>query len=278
MNKALSRLKDLSQRAAELKAAIQQVPPKVMEVRETLASTTGQLLQLKADFRQSLAGLRIETETGLSEAMHEINASAEIFAEAGYLISGVDLELSPAQRILVRLAKADTVPLGEISSLAAANRHRRTTQAILSALLQAEQMAATIKVTGLEYCDLVVGVGMMPSARMGWREAGSSPAALFAALRPAVVPAPTPSPALPTPSMFGAGSFFEQRTLAPTASSSSPTREATPAAAATAAHGAIQLSARPDYAHSAAPAPAPTDSADPLARFKRMPGCSKYKP
>lgn len=282
MNKALSRLKQLSQRAAELQAAIQRVPPKVAEVRETVAATTGQLMQLKGEFRQSVAGLRTESETGLSQAVQEINQSAEIFAQAGYLISGVDLELSPAQRVLVRLAKADEVPLAEISSLAAANRGRRTTHAILIALIQAEQMADSIRLPGLEYHDLVVGVGMMPSVRMGWRDASVSQDALVSALKTATAPATPATPAgsgTPMPaasSMFGAGSFFERRTAEPAPAATAPKPAAEPAAAETTP--VVAPTSKPSVLSPAPTAPkpaAPGEHQDPLARFKRMPDLTR---
>jgi hypothetical protein len=109
MKQFISRVQNLSRKAAEVKAAMQQVPPKVAEIREAVAATTGQLQQLKSEIQYSVADLKADHEDHLSEALQEINGSAEVFAKAGFVLSGVDLEISPVQRLLVHLARVEDV-------------------------------------------------------------------------------------------------------------------------------------------------------------------------
>jgi len=284
MKQFMSRVKDLSQRAAEIKAAMQQVPPKVAEIRETVAATAGQLQQLKSQIGYSVADLRADNEQTLSEVLQEVGGSEEVLLKAGFVLEGVDIELSPVQRLLVHLAKIEDVHGSVLRSLATANQQRRTVHAILSALLQAQQMAATVDLENLTYCEVIIGVGPIPSIRLCWRpEALPAPVATaLAAAAPPPVPAPVaarPAPtAVPaTQAIFGPGSFFEKRTTPEmTTPAAEPVETAeTQEPSATAPEALDASSVAPPTTSPEVPAPAA--SSDPLARFKKMPSLSILK-
>ena len=208
MKQFISKAKNLSQKAAEIKAAMQQLPPKVAEIREAVASTTGQLQQLRTDIQSSVTALKADNETRISQVLQELNASLDVFLEAGYELAGVDLEISPIHRLMVHLRRLDEVHPSIIRSLISANQHRPTTGAILEALLQARQVTDKVQLTRLDYCEMVVHVGPVPSVRLCWRAEEES--------EPEAVEQPTvaaPAPAVPpSPSGFGESSFFERRT------------------------------------------------------------------
>lgn len=265
MKRFVSKVQNLSQKAVELKAAMQQVPPKVAEIREAVAATTGQLQQLKSEIQYSVADLKADHETSLSEALQEINDSADVFAKAGFVLDGVDIEISPVQRALVHLLRAEDVPASVLRALADANQHRRTTRAILSALLQANQMAETVELGVLIYNEVIVGIGPIPSVRLCWRLEQSEP-------EPAVQTSPTvaiaPVTATPAPqtSAFVTSSFFERKEVEhkeePSLASAQPI-------AAPLASAASPVESKP-VATPESPAPTETSN-DPLARFKKMP-------
>ncbi len=272
MKQFISRVKNLSQKAAEIKAAVQQLPPKVAEIRETMVATTGQLQQLKSEIHFTLADLKADSEDRLSQALLEIKSSAQVFAKAGLVLRGIDLEISPVQRLLVHLHRKEDVHASMLRSLVSENQHQRTIHALLSAILQAKQMAETVEVGELQYREIIVGVGPVPSVRLCWSPEESA----------AVMP-PTP-PSLPAPavaatkaspaSFFGESSFFAKPTTPATPTGSLPAPAAEPLRATT-------VEQRPQ------PAPTPGNVAaaaqenveekrDPLARFKRMPDLTKY--
>jgi hypothetical protein len=265
MKRFISKVQNLSQKAAEIKAAMQQVPPKVAEIREAVAATTGQLQQLKSEIQYSVADLKADHEDHLSEALQEINSSAEIFAKAGFVLIGVDLEISPVQRMLVHLARVEDVHATVLRALLSANQHRRTTRAILSSLLQAKQMAETIEFGELIYDEVVVGIGPIPSIRVCWRTEEDEQTA-FAQNAPAISVAPPLAasaqvgPAQPQ-SVFGTSSFFERREVGPTLT---PVQSTAPSV----------MSGPVDEPSTVVKVPLPTkptESVDPLARFKKMP-------
>lgn len=271
MKQFISRVQNLSRKAAEVKAAMQQVPPKVAEIREAVAATTGQLQQLKSEIQYSVADLKADHEDHLSEALQEINNSADVFAKAGFALNGVDLEISPVQRMLVHLAKVEDVHASLLRALLSANQHRRTTRAILSSLLQAKQMAETVEFSDLVYNEVVVGIGPIPSVRLCWRpeETGSVPT-----IQPATtitVPSPAATPAATPQSVFGQGSFFEKKPQqpqpAPTADVTS-SRTAQPVSVPSPSEIAIAPEETPEAA---------LQNQDPLARFKKMPDLVKQR-
>ena len=273
MKEFISKVKNLSQKAAEIKAAMQQVPPKVAEIREAVDATTGQLQQLKSEIQHSVADLKADSEDHLSDALQEINASADVFAKAGFMLSGVDLEISPVQRMLVHLTKIDDVHASMLRSLVSANQHRRTTQAILSSLLQAQQMADTVELNQLHYNEVAVGIGPIPSVRLCWRSDEVEEETI--AQSPAI-PLPPPlvsSVPAASQSAFGPGSFFEKRVPPPqpapvTAESitpKSPTIKVALPLASTVEVEARHVSPVAELSH------------DPLARFKKMPDLAKLR-
>lgn len=277
MKQFISKVKNLSQKAAEIKAAMQQLPPKVAEVREAVAATTGQLQQLKSEIQYSVADLKADNEDRLSEAMQEINASTDVSAKAGFVLSGVDLEISPVQRMLVHLTKVEDVHVSVLRSLVSANQHRRTIHAILSSLLQANQMADTVELGDLVYDEVIVGVGPIPSVRLCWRT-GETQSAEVAKPSQTIPVSPAIAALAPAPqSVFGQGSFFERRTPQPqpepiSAQTNVPgTRVSqTPVAAAPATGGSPEEKGATMGASTAS-------KEDPLARFKKMPDFSKYR-
>ena len=266
MKQFISNIKNLSQKAAEIKAAMQQVPPKVAEIREAVTATAGQLHQLKSEIQYSVADLKADQEDHLSEALQEINNSKEAFEKAGFALDGVDLELSPVQRLLVHLLRVEDVHTSVLRSLIQSNQHRRTTRAVLSALLQAKQMADTVEVGDLIYNEVVVGIGPIPSVRLCWRSEQPEPAPVVQAVPTIPVPPPLASSAPATaPSPFGASSFFERR-------------ETKPLPAAQPVMSTIQSAPVIEQASVAKVEPVTeTASSDPLARFKKMPDLARLK-
>ena len=264
MKKFVHKVQEIGNKAAQIKAAIESVPPRVAEVREAVAATAGQFQQLRSEVQSNVTNLRADSEEKLIETLKEIDASAGAFREAGYELYDVEMELGIPQRLIVHLEKFEDVAFHRLRSVAAANESKTATHAILSALLKAEEMAERVNLTNLTYHKLMVYVGPLPVVRLCWcsqtSEATPAPAGL-----------PTPSPAAAaapsssgfTSSMFGSGSFFEKRS--PAVSTTIPSGE-----------GASTASAiTPSLAASGATAEQTTEQQDPLARFKKMPNLSK---
>lgn len=278
MKQFISKAKNLSQKAAEIKAAMQQLPPKVAEIREAVASTTGQLQQLRTEVQSSVAALKADNEARIIQVLQELNASLDVFLEAGYELNGVDMEISPVHRLMVRLRKLEDVHPSVIRSLVSANPHRSTTNAILEALLQARQVTDKVQLTRLNYCELVVHVGPIPSVRLCWRAEEEKPEP--EAADKLAVPSPAPA-APPSSSSFGQSSFFERRTpqaSAPAAEETSPPTPS-PRARVTISTPAAATPNKPPATPEPKPAASPPTAwtSDALVRFKQMPDLSKHK-
>jgi hypothetical protein len=238
---------------------------------------------------QGVADLKADNEAQLLDSLREINSSVTIFQRAGYDLSGVDMELSPVQRLIVHLNRVQDVSASEIGRLASANQHRKLTHALLKALVQAEGMADQVDLENLVYHKLIVNVGPIPAVRLCWKPEDEP----FAAPQPVVATAKLPTTTSASvgstgPSSFatyGKGSFFEQR-----AGSGDQSQPETSAGTATEAHaaagGSTQPSAREESAVSGQHVPSRTHATarsgkawgkESLDRFKQMPTGSKYR-
>ncbi len=272
MKKILHKIQDLGQKAVQLKQAVEAVPAKAAQLRESVLMTAGQLQQLRHDVQSSVTGLRADSDDRLAQALREINDSADTFLEAGYELTGVDMDLSPVQRLIVHLEKIESVSEATLRSLLSANSGRQTIYALLAALAKADGLSEKVSLSHLSYRELIVHVGPTPSVRLCWRTEVVQESATEhdPAASPAAVPAAAPPP-IPA---FSQSSYFEQRATpvvrpAPTPAASEPSAPPTPHAGV-AASSSVQSdpSQRPsggDWKPSA------------LDRFKKMPDVSKYR-
>ncbi len=265
MKNILHKIQDLSQKAAQFKQVIEAAPAQAAQLRETVMMTAGQLQQMRSDVQTAVGGLRADNEDRLTRALREINDGADTFLDAGYQLIGVDMEVSPVQRLVVHLAKVDSVAESRIHSLISANVAHPTISALLTSLAKADALTASMHLSNLSYRELVVHVGPTPSVRLHWRadDVIESSASAHSIVGPPPVPAvvATPSPPLPT---FGQSSFFEPRAPAH-AAEPKPIEVAAPASAPAVHVPVVKTVQGSEWKQSA------------LDRFKKMPDASKYR-
>ena len=280
MKKFISKIQSLSERAAELQAAVKSAPPKFAELREAVAMTTGQLQQLRSDVEQGIGDLKADNEVQVIDSLREINSSTQVFQQAGYELSGVDVELSPLQRLIVHLHRVEDVHSSTLRSLLSSNQHRKVTHALLRSLIQAEDMADQVDLDNLVYHKLIVNVGPIPAVRLCWRSEDED----FVAeqtVTPKPASAATPAAAKSLDS-YGRGPFFGH-----TGAVSAPLKPAETPGAESVETAPVPVSPAP-AAGVAAASPSPTDKksyqsggrdwgASSLERFKKMPSVSKYR-
>jgi hypothetical protein len=273
MKKFINKIQDLGQKAAHLKQVVDAAPGKAAQIRESMLMTAGQLQQLRHDVQSTVTGLRADNDDRLAQALREIDGSAGTFLEAGYELTGVDLEASPTQRLVVHLEKVATVSESTLHSLLSANSGRQTVYALLQALAKADALSEKVTLSHLTYRELIVHVGATPTIRLGWRpethveEAPVAHAAAPGVQTTTIATAPAASSPPPLPA-FSQSSFFEQRTIPTT---SHPSTTETPPVIST---------STPASASTPAPDAAPAGGhwkQSALERFKKMPDVSKYR-
>jgi len=269
MKRIVRRVQTLNERAAELTAAAGQLPKRVAEFREAMTATSGQLQSLKTDIRVNVADLVIDQEDDLGAALAEIVGHAPVLAEAGFLLDGLDIEVSPTQRVVIQLVRIGDAEPGEIEALIQKHPGKTTLRAILSAIHKARDVASTVKIDGLDYHQLLIGIGPVPIIRIGWRSASTATTAA-PAFTPSAAASTSWQPTFSQP-LPGGSSFFGPPVSAPTAP---------------------QPAQKPDFPIAppvpiplagtkpapAVPPPLPPPDIDPLARFKVMPDLHRPAP
>ena len=140
----------------------------------------------------------------------------------------------------------------------------KTVHAVLSSLIQADHMSEQVRLSNLSYRKVIIHVGPVPSIRLCWRAEEVYEEEAGPGLPAASASAPTAGLST-TKSFLGESSFFGQRY----AKKEPPAAEASPPAAAS------------PGAETAPTEPATTSQGDwkkdVLAKFKVMPGASKYR-
>lgn len=272
MKKFIQRVQDLSQKATQLKQVVEAAPAQAAQLRDTVLLTAGQLQQMRHDVQSSVMGLRADNEGRLAQALQDINNHADTFSDAGYELTGVDMELSPTHRLVVHLEKTGVVDESTLRSLLAENSANQTIYALLSALTKADAMSERVRLSHLHYCGVVIHLGPTPAIRLCWVpedvvETVVPETVAPTTQSPAALPAPPPLPA------FSQSSYFEKR---PSVVTPPSTSDPIPAAGT----GAVQelTSAVTSKPAAALQRPPGGDwKASALDRFKKMPDASKYR-
>ncbi len=268
MKKFITKVQDARQKAAQIASVIESAPARAAELREAVLATAGQMHQMRRTVQDAAHGLVANDEGRLIAALHEIDERAETFRAAGYELENVEMELAVPQRLIVHLEKVADVSFSTLRSLADANASHPTTHAILTALLKAEDMSDKVSLQHLEYHQLTIYMGPVPTVRLCWcAPMTEAPPPIPAShLTPvAVTAAPSSAPAGSSfGTLPGQSSFFEARPAA------------APRAVATPASSEFVASVSPTItAHAPSAAPTSTAKEDPLARFKKMPDLSR---
>jgi hypothetical protein len=279
MNRVIHRIQALGDKAAQLKQVVEGAPAVATGIRDAVAVTASQLQQLRADVQAGVSGLRVEDEDRLMAALREVSASTHMFEQAGFELSGVDVELGLLRRIVVRLDKFEEVNLSRLRSLHASSAGQFTMQALLNALIKAEEMAAKVELPNLTYRQLIVDVGPAPTVRVCWRPETELAEPELVAAKSTAAP-PTLPPVLPVPtSILGKGSFFEPRPAATVAAVQTTSTGAAITEAAPVSAAAAPLAATTPAAAAPVPAGEAAGRGDwrrgVLDRFKKMPDLSK---
>ena len=257
MKKIMSKVQEIGKKAGEFKAAIDALPGKAAQIRETITMTAGELQQIKSSVQSTLQGLTATSEGHLLKAMKDINDHEASFEEAGYRLTDLEMDLGMAQRLSVHLKKIEDVSHSHLKNVLS-GQSNPSIRSIIGGIIQAEETVANVDLPGLHYNGLVIHVGPLPLIRLSWlSESQMQEATAISQRHETIIPQPGKS-LLDVPTE----SFFERRvSQAPVA--------ATPSAAIT-----------PAVSTPLSTAPAPTKTSqwakDSLDRFKKMPSGSKY--
>jgi hypothetical protein len=289
MKKFARKLQQFGEKAAQVQRAIDAAPAKAAQIRESVLATAGQIQQLRADVLSSVSGMRSTDDARLVESIRELGNAGPAFAEAGFELESVELEMGLHQRLVVQLVRVAEIPAARLRGLRDMQWESPALQSILGALLTAQELAARVDGGNLEFSRVTAYVGASPSVRIAWEpieeeeESGSTPSARVRGSVPPPIPESSPAsfPQRPasndtTPSMasgaapttfgaYGASSFFEPRTTPSSRPTSATTADSTSAG-----------STSPDKEMAPEESGASGDwRKDALARFKKMPDLNK---
>lgn len=272
MNRITRGIRKINQHVATAGQVAQDASRQLEEIRQTVSTTTGQLQNLRAELPQWTADLQAGSEARIAEAMQEVNDADALLDEAGFAIGGIDLEISPTQKIILHLMMTREVSPREIERMARAQAPGMK-KALLSALTKAREIGQTFAPAGLPDHRVQIVLGPTPTVRLVWRNEStefSSPA----------MPPPPPGQDRPPPAAPAASSFISSLNQAPGGFFGSPSPSAAPSVsfslppplpASTATSGAAGQGVPAQASPPEPTAAPPTAPVDPLARFKVMP-------
>jgi hypothetical protein len=277
MKKYRQRYQDLSQKAAQLKQTLQAAPSVATELRQVITQTVDELKQMKDDFRIG--------ESAFPEVLAQITGAEQVLEETGYALDRVEMEMGVNTRLIIHLNRHGETSERTLRALQQKHQDNIALRSLLTALIKAEELAASVGIPDMTYRELAVEIGMIPCVRLSWWASTAEaveetmethppplPAAPGTSTTPPVSSPPTAAkPAEQAASYFRQSSFFERRSepaSTPVAAQTAPVPSTVPEAS----H--FQPPSRP--AKPVAPGPAGTASTkDPLARFKKMPDLTK---
>jgi hypothetical protein len=260
MKKFAKGIQRLSQRAAEIRHAVETMPAKAAELRETVVATAGQVQQLRGELVAGAAAVRATVEAGADPAavLREVAECADLLAEAGFVLEGADIELAPVRRVRAHLGRTGEPSAARLRALLAANAHRPVAKALLAGIVQAHDFAEKADAGALAWTELTVDLGGAGGVRIGWRS--DAPEGVSAAAGA--------TGSAERPPVFSQSTFFERRPAVEAGATSAPGAVASAAPAVVVRSGEVPAASGPAAAKPAARASA-------LDRFKKMPDLTK---
>lgn len=285
--KLIGKLQQLGRQAGQFRQVVESAPSHAARLREAIVLTAGQLQQLRSEIQTGIADLRADSGDQMLRSLGEIQGSTDILRQAGFELTGVDLELglTTGQRVLLQLRRVERVPQPMIRALASANPGRAALRGVLAALERASELASTTEIPGLVFQMLTVAVGPVPSLRIHWRPAGEPSPAPSPVASPTLNPEPLPETVPAPPLLSGAwtlspqaraGSILEPAVATPAAEASLalPTPEPPPTAPPRGSPPVPKPTPTPPPSTASKPLP-PGWRTSALDRFKKMPDLTR---
>lgn len=281
MKKFVSKVQRLNQKAADFRQVAENAQPKIGELREAVISAVGQVQKLRSEMAAGVSPLRAENDGHLVALLREIDGASAVLAEAGVRVAEVEMDLGLNRRLIVRLDRLERVEPARLRALLNTHDQEPALKALLNALLNADELAKTIELTHLNYQRLTVEVGLIPSARIGWRP--ETPAADLSAASNIVrssTLAPISSATLnagsTTSANSGPASMFQRRPIvASTPLPALPAEDSHVVAPSSSATPAA-IGSLPQVPRTPSPQPPVKDTrSQALDRFKKMPDLTK---
>jgi len=175
--KLVARIQSLGRQASQLRQVVEAAPAQAARLRESVVLTVGQLHQLRSEIQTGIAELRADNGDQQLRVLGEIRDSTGVIRQAGFELAGVDLEmgLSAGQRLLLLLRKVEEVPPATIRALVEAHKSRPALHGVLASLQRAVEFAETVHLPDLDFRQLTIAVGPIPTMRVGWRAESEVP-------------------------------------------------------------------------------------------------------
>ena len=117
MNKLVSKVQRLNQKAANLRHVIENVPPKLGELRQTVTAAVGQVQKLRAEIVSGVSSLRSENDEQLVRRLREIDEGSEVLEEAGVRLAEVEMDLGLNRRLIVQLERFERIDPTQLRAL-----------------------------------------------------------------------------------------------------------------------------------------------------------------
>ena len=107
--------------------------------------------------------LRDASVTKAFEILGDFNAALPVLAEAGYVLSSVDIALGLPPKIVASFAASSHVSLEKVESLMSEHAEKKFTLVLMKSLHQAWQVQMKVKIAGLQPRGIAIELGLIPS-------------------------------------------------------------------------------------------------------------------
>jgi len=277
MKNLITKIQDISQKAAKIAEAVHGAPARAAELRAAVASTVSQLQMVNADVQATVKELGLPDQEQMVEALREIDQHADVFSSAGYDVQELEMRLAYPLQLDVHLRKnKNSTSPHALEALQTRYAHLKVVKALLAALKRAESAVPEVELENLQFEKLIVSFGNLPSARLSW---GARKMALPPPITSPVASPTTQEKNIPQrPSTFegfgGTGSFFGQKKTEDATVLSNPVIRVDLPQSASTSTSQVQ----PSKTSTTTASVVSEGVDDPLARFKKMPDLSKRSP
>ncbi len=146
-----------------------------IKAEEVSGAVTEAAIEMKQAMAEATQELKSVGEDKLLETANAISKNRPVFEEAGYTVSGMEMELGLNPRVVANFRRHAEVPLREQELLIAELEKKPPAEGnlvvlMLKSLLKVQAMENRVHLDQLALAEVTLEIGIPPSARITWRE------------------------------------------------------------------------------------------------------------
>jgi len=147
---------------------------KAEEIRAMIEEGAETIRDIRADVEGTVEDLKADSEEKMMESLEKIQDSEQVFKEAGYLLSAIELEMGFNPKVLAALERETEVSTRTKERLLKKHEDDKLLSTVLTSLFKAEALEDKVHLRRLTFSEVHLEMGLVPAIHVLWEDKKTS--------------------------------------------------------------------------------------------------------